>query len=191
MARMGGRDDRPAARRARTDIPSDPAGSGTDAATQGSAAGPGLEDALHGAPDLLAALAMRGGHSLVSKACREAVDGAATRTRLEFDQVQLVGGPDSEVDVVPVARRLAKLTRLVELSCVGPSGTELEQLIATAAAAQPSAVAGVRRLAVHTGDVRVPGLAALLRSLAHLPSLQVRTRVDDWRLGPAVPSPCV
>jgi hypothetical protein len=177
---MGGRDDRPAARRARTYIPSEPAGSGPDAETQRPAAGPGLEDALHAAPALLAALAMRGDHSnpalrLVSKACREAVDGAATRTRLDFDEVQLVGGPDSEVDVVPVARWLAKLTRLADLSCYAVYSRELEQLLAMAAAAQPSAVAGVQRLVVvHAKEERAGEAAAvLLRSLAHLPSLQV------------------
>ncbi len=59
--KMGGHGDRPAAGRTGTDSATEPAGSGPDAAAaQRPAAGPGLEDALHGAPDLLAALAMQG-----------------------------------------------------------------------------------------------------------------------------------
>jgi hypothetical protein len=261
--KMGNRDDRPAARRARTD-----SGHGGSEA-QFPAAGPGLADALHGAPGLLAA-SVAASHSweppnptlrLVSKACCEAVDGAVTRTRLFFDHIyqrgaqsgsaggacseapsqapsQLLwqaaaqggaaGGASSEaVDAAaapsqllfqllsqaggpfgrawppkqhfacawprdsadqraaawlePVARRLAKLPCLAEVTCSGPGGAELEQLMARAAAAHPSALAGVKRLEVHgcsggqnESGVCGPGLPALLRSLAHLPGLQVR-----------------
>ncbi len=183
---MGDRDDSPAAGRARTGSSLEPAGSGPDAAAaQRPSAGPGgLEDALHGAPDLLAALAMAGdrpSHALrlVSKACREAVDGAATRSRLDFPCARSrMAGPGGCAWLVPMVRRLARLTRLAELTCCDPSGEELEQLLSGAAALQPSPVAGVQRLEVCTAsaeaDVFGPGLPALLRSLAHLPSLQVR-----------------
>jgi hypothetical protein len=255
---MGGRDDRAAARRARADSAPVSTGRGPgSAAAQHAAGGPGLEDALHGAPDLLAALAMAGeaqpgdppSHALrlVSKACREAVDGAATRSRLDFEQAARAWVPwhepvgrrliwlvawlfgmaallgalivkaqpqtrpaldqlgrfskacskavftaagciqlalnraCSQTWLEPMACRLARAPRLAELTCRGPRGAELEQLLARAAAAQPSAVAGVKRLVVHScsggrglADVFGPGLPALLRSLAHLPGLQVR-----------------
>jgi hypothetical protein len=240
---MGGHGDRPAARRARTDSAAEPcASTGNDGApvpgvsgleAQRPAAGPGLEGALHGAPDLLAALAMAGeaqpggrpSHALrlVSKACREAVDGAVTRTQLFFDdlyqrgaQSGAAGGASSEAVaplsrsqrllrawapkqhfacdwprdsadqraaawLEPMVRRLARLPRLAEVTCWGPGGAELEQLLAMAAAAHPSALAGVQRLDVHgcsggrnESGVCGPGLPALLRSLAHLPGLQVR-----------------
>jgi hypothetical protein len=84
----------------------------------------------------------------------------------------------SNHSLMPMVGRLAKSPRLTELICRDPSGPELEQLLATAAALQPSPVAGVQRLEVQTVLFGLPGakcgLRALLRSLAHLPSLQVR-----------------
>jgi hypothetical protein len=116
--------------------------------------------------------------SLASKACHEAVDGGTTRIVLAFDPG---GGPWLE----PMARRLARLPRLTAVNCCDPSGPELEQLLATAAARQPSAVAGVQTLELDCstsgageGGVFGPGLPALLRSLAHLPSLQVGPVAD-------------
>jgi hypothetical protein len=135
----------------------------------------------------------------VARACCEAVDAAATRLWLDFDPARRAAAPAClEVDVdarqegghggpayqaAPMVRRLAKAPALTELHCSNPRGAELEQLLAGAAAAQPSAVAGVQRLVVHCeSSVRClpgiynAGLPALLRSLAHLPSLQVRLR---------------
>ncbi len=143
---------------------------------------------LHGAPALLATilagphpdrLQLRGGVGLrrVSRSCCGAVDAAAVRIRLDF------GCPAASM-----ARRMAKAPHLAELTCVFPSGEELEQLLAGAAAARPSPVAGVQRLEVlGSSSARQPqcsaappgafcpgGLPALPRSLAHLPNLQVR-----------------
>jgi hypothetical protein len=181
---MGGRGDRPAAQRARTDSAPEPAGSGPGAAAaQRPAAGPGLEDALHGAPGLLAALAMPGEAQpgprcilrLVGKSCCEAVDSAAGSLRVGF-------GMGGQAWVDAVVRRMGKLPRLAGVKFCDPSGVELEQLLATAAAWQPSAVAGVQRLEVcrtsADADMFGPGLPALLRSLAHLPSLQVGPVAD-------------
>jgi hypothetical protein len=130
---------------------------------------------------------------LVSKACREAVDSAATRTRLGFDKARRAAGQAAQCAawLKPMANLLARTPHLEWVTCWNPSGEELEQLMAMAAARQPSAVAGVQRLDVHrrvgrelvmtAGVLRLlkaPGdednmLPALLRSLAHLPSLQV------------------
>jgi hypothetical protein len=73
---------------------------------------------------------------------------------------------------------LAKMPRLAELTCTRPRCVELEQLLAMAAAAQPSSVGRVHRLVVRGVKSAPPdepgsGLPALLRSLAHLPGLQV------------------
>jgi hypothetical protein len=175
--------------RARTD--SAEAGSGPGAAAaQRPAAGPGLEDALHGAPDLLPAVVAGGGpgdlpsHTLrrVSKACREAVDGATTHIRLDFEAGLWAAGFDTGQRAAwheRVACRLAMLPCLAELTYVG-YGANLERLLARAAAAKPGAMAGVQRLKVDgqnglfEADWRGPGLPALLRLLAHLPSLQAR-----------------
>jgi hypothetical protein len=76
-----------------------------------------------------------------------------------------------------MARRLDKLPHLEALICWEPStGAELEELLARAAAAQPSAVAGVQTLWVSAApsDMSTFYMPAVLRSLAHLPSLQVR-----------------
>jgi hypothetical protein len=193
---MGDRDDRPAARRARTGSAAEPDSSGPGAAAtqRPEASAPGLEDALHGAPDLLALLTvvpglqpnsmrppLRGDHRpshdlrLVSQSCCLAVDSATTSLKLA-----LYVGDDNDADSIwleHIARRLAKMPRLVELKCCEAYGPELEPLLATAAAAQPSAVAGVQTLWVSAGaqsDMFGPYLPALLRSLAYLPSLQVR-----------------
>ncbi len=189
---MGGHGDRPAAGRTGTDSAPEPAVSGPEAAAaQRPSAGPGLEGALHGAPDLLAALAMPGDRlkpalRLVSKACREAVDGAATRCWLDFPCARSRGaGPGGGAWLEPMVRRLAKVPRLAELTCCDPNGGEVEQLLSGAAAREPSSAAGVQRLEVCTtsaeADVLGPGLPALLRSLAHLPGLQVCAR-DGLRL---------
>jgi hypothetical protein len=182
---MGDRDDRPAAQRARTGSASgdEPGGSGPGAATQ-PPAGPGLADALHGAPDLLAAARPLDSLRRTSKECCKVVDGAATRCRLGFASARRAERhlAQSGSLLQRMARRLSKLPRLGELVCLGPSGAELEQLLAMAAAAQPSSVGaalgGVQRLRVEgtsTAPLDEPGsgLPALLRSLAHLPSLQV------------------
>ncbi len=151
----------------------------TAAATQG----PGLADALHGAPALLAGMMARSRDlRRMSKACCEAVDGAAKRCRLDFASARRV--EERRLSKLPrsllerMAARLAKLPILVELLCVGSSGAEVEQLLTTAAAAQPSSVGRVERLMVKGALTAPPdepgsGLPALLRSLAHLPSLQV------------------
>jgi hypothetical protein len=111
---------------------------------------------------------------------------AAARIWLDFGLAWLVGGQGGPArQAAPMVRRLAKAPALTGLHCTNPRGAELEQLLAGAAAAQPSAVAGVQRLVVHaygrrsahaSPDVFGPGLPALLRSLAHLPRLQVRAR---------------
>jgi hypothetical protein len=202
---MGGHGDRPAARRTGTDSAPEPAGSGPGAAAaQRPAAGPGLEDALHGAPDLLAALAMAGeaqpggrrpSHALrlVSKACREAVDGAATRSRLDFPCARSrVAGPGGCAWIEPMVRRLARAPRLAELTCCEPSGVELEQLLSGAAARQPSPVAGVQRLEVCTtsaeADVLGPGLPAAA-ALAGPPARPAGVCAGTCVAGEAQPGP--
>ncbi len=107
-------------------------------------------DALHGAPPLLAAIvaaAWRGHRSslamlrLVSKACCEAVDGAATRITFAFDQARWQAGGGAWL--ARMERRLDKLPCLRELTCSGPSNAELSQLLARPTAAR------LERLEVH------------------------------------------
>ncbi len=154
------------------------------------AAGPtGLADALHGAPDLLAAVAAAGVPAgdlprpwprwrilrSVSKACCEAVDAATTRIRLDFDQAR----PQADAAgggawLARMERRLAKLPRLEELTCFGLCDTELGQLLAGPAAA------GVQRLKMcgctsGRSSHYEPG-----PSPAHLLTLQVRN--SGWPL---------
>jgi hypothetical protein len=194
--KMGGHGDRPPGGRTGTDSAPEPGGR-KDAAAQRAAGGRGLEDALHGAPDLLPAVVAGGGpgdlpsHTLrlVSKACREAVDGTATRCRLDFPCARSRGaGPGGGAWLEPMVRRLGKLPRLAQMewvTCCDPSGAELEQLLSGAVAREPSPVAGVQRLEVCTtsaeADVLGPGLPTLLRSLAHLPGLQVCARPEAVR----------
>jgi hypothetical protein len=198
-AEMGGRDDR-----------TEPADiqPGAAAAAEIPAAGPtGLADALHGAPDLLAAVAAAAawpGDSrpsldlrLLSKACCEAVDAAATLIRLDFDQARQQADwqqGSTAADPYPEARpkaaaagdgawlarmerRLAKLPRLEELTCSAPSDTELAQLLAG------PAVAGVQRLEMldctsGRGGPGEPGPSPTDR-----PGLQVRS--SGWLTSPA------
>jgi hypothetical protein len=158
---MSGRDVRLAGPRALADGAGEP--------------GPGLVDALHGAPALLAAiaaaprdrncLALR----LVSRACCEAVDSAGTCITLAFNKAREQAGAEGAW-LARMERQLAKLPRLEELACSGPSDVELGQLLAGPAAA------GVQRLEVRNcrsgrGGLDMPG-----PSLADLPSLQVCTR---------------
>jgi hypothetical protein len=202
---MGGRDDRLAVPRALDDGAGAPesagSGLGAAAAAQRPAARPaGLADALHGAPALLAALAAavdttpvnpsrrwvdrpsshRPSLALrrVSKACCDAVDVAATRITLAFDRArqQADAAAGAEARLSRMERRLAKVPRLEELACSGPSNVELGRLLAGPVAA------GVQRL-----DVRwctsSPGQL-------HLPSLQVRNsgRSGQGNAGPRVPN---
>jgi hypothetical protein len=192
---MGGRDSRPAGPRALADgagAPK-PAGSAPGAAAAAQRPAAGLVDALHGAPALLAAVAVAAAAvpgdrpslalRLVSKACCEAVDAAATRITLAFQPCvarQQAGGRDGGAWLAwwmaRMDRRLAKVPRLQELTCTGPSEVELGQLLAGPVAA------GVQRLDVRgcTSGRSGPGDAAPrvrwelpASSLAHLPSLQV------------------
>jgi hypothetical protein len=167
---MGGRDDRMAEPCALADgaaSAAEPAGSGPGAAAEVQGSGSGLVDALHGAPALPAAIAdaMPGGRSstalrLVSKACREAVDAAATRITLSFGPArqQQPGANGGASLVERMERRLAELPCLLELACSEPSIAELRQLLAGPVAA------GVRRLVVRGCTSGRP---------AHLPTLEV------------------
>ncbi len=127
-----------------------------------------LADALHGAPDLLAASRPLYSLRCTSKACCGAVDGGATRCKLDFTAAR--GVEEGRLLLERMAARLAKLPRLGELICVGPSSAELDQLLTMAAAAQPSSVGGVQRLVVEGACLMEgpcdDGLPALLRSLA-------------------------
>jgi hypothetical protein len=168
----------------------EPAGSGPGAAAvaQHPAAGPGLADAVHGAPTLLAAVAAAGVPSslslrLVSKACCEAVDTAITCITLAFNDAAGGAGAAGEAAwLARMERRLAKLPRLAELTCSGPSDVELGQVLAGPAAA------GVQRLKVGgctsgqrarcepsgaLAPSRALGLALGLAALA--PSFEVRS----------------
>jgi hypothetical protein len=142
------------------------AGSGPGVAAAQRPGGPGLVDALHGAPPLLAAVAeaawpgyrprwskMR----LVSKACCEAVDAAATRITLAFDQARRQAGGGAWL--ARMERRLTKLPCLRELTCSGPSNGDLSQLLARPTAAR------LERLEVHGDSLEagLEGLAPLLR----------------------------
>jgi hypothetical protein len=174
---MGGCYGRPAGPRA----PADGAGAvEPDGSGPGAAAGPGLTDALHGAPALLAFVAaavdtMVGDRRslnlrLVSKACCEAVDAAATRIRLDFRVArQQAGAAGDGAWLARMERRLAKLARLEELACTGPSDAELGQLLAGPVAA------GLLRLEVHGCTIERRGPSEPGPSPANLPSLQVRT----------------
>jgi hypothetical protein len=122
---------------------------------------------------------------LVSKAaCRE-VDAVCAAAHW------VAGGyggapPATAEGVIAAARALAKTPNLTQLDLDALSGPELEQLLgllAGAGTARPSTVARVRELSpdplqwLQDGGGGPPhgvdGACALLRSLAHLPSLQV------------------
>jgi hypothetical protein len=139
-----------------------------------------LADALHGAPYLVALLrtqkvpvleARSARHDwrrlrLVSTAVCRAVDAGIT-------SATATSGLDT------VVRCLSKTPNLIRLRLHGLCGTGLEALLLRLAGAG-TIIARVQELHVR-GPVAVPGvlgggLCELLRSLAHLPILQVRAR---------------
>jgi hypothetical protein len=204
---MGDCDDRPAARRTRT------GGSASGPEDPGSAAQlpTDLVDALHGAPAVLELLMQmpkgrvppHGTHldlRAVSKACCREVDAAIEGARWV---ASWEAAPPMTADgVEAAARALGKAPNLTQLRLFEIGGAELEQLLGRLAgagtAAQPSTIARVQELLVEPPPVEegedsplfgVDGSCALLRSLAHLPSLQVgqgaavRGRGVTWAVG--------
>jgi hypothetical protein len=124
----------------------------------------------------------------VSKACSRAVDAVLKKKNARWVP-SLKGAPPMTPDgVEAAARALGKTPSLTQLRLHDLRGTELEQLLGrlagagTAQLSQPSTIARVQKLSfnpplVEEGEGRplfsVDGSCALLRSLAHLPSLQV------------------
>jgi hypothetical protein len=166
----------------------EPSGSGPD--------GPaGLEDALHGAPALLAAVAdvesftprencpMRAHGAdcltlrLVSKACCKAVDTGSTYIRVHFHEARRQASAAGDgAWLARMERRLAKLPPQAAILCQNPADVELELLLATPVVQRLE----IKRLEMH-GCMSVrrhpnePG-----PSPAHHDSLQVRS--SGWSL---------
>jgi hypothetical protein len=124
---------------------------------------------------------------LLNKACCRAVDGGITGGR--WTPTHNGAPPTTSHGVTAAARALSKTPNLTQLRLFDIGGAEVEQLLARlagAGTAQASTIARVQKLSVNpsplprgtsTGDdsslFGVDGTCALLRSLAHLPSLQV------------------